>query len=389
MRGFHNRTLDLFHECSSMLFKRSALSLFIATGCFFSSPGFAQSPWVIGQSVPLTGSNAAFGTDIRDGALAYFKSVNAKGGIDGRLIEFLSLDDKNDRKTAGANAQKLLQENKVAALFGFASATLSLDAMPLAEKADVLFFAPFSGANPVRKASPVVYTLRASYPEELEKMLAFWTGLGFRQIVVVHYDDEVGKQNLAAVTDYLAKQGKQPKAFSLQRNAKVEQTQITELLKLKPDVLINTVLSGPAAEISRQLAGRQLTIPMSSLSFVGAQQYIAAAGQAGAGVSIAQVVPSVASPSPVVRECVKALQDSGITAAMNSTHLEACIGAKVLTEAMRKAKKPGNSESLLNAMRNLGTYDAGGFSVSYSPAKQHGSKFVDLGMVSRDGRLKN
>ena len=349
----------------------------------------AQTPWIVGQSVPLSGSNAAFGTDIRDGALAYFKSVNAKGGIDGRQIEFLSLDDKNDRKTAGANAQKLLQENKVAALFGFASATLSLDAMPLAEKADVLFFAPFSGANPVRKANPVVYTLRASYPEELEKMLAFWTGLGFRQIVVVHYDDEVGKQNLAAVTDYLAKQGKQPRAFSLQRNAKVEAAQIAELLKLKPDVLINTVLSGPAAEISRQLVSRQLTIPMSSLSFVGAQQYIAAAGPAGAGVSIAQVVPSTTSLIPVVRECSKALQDLGITAAMNSTHLEACIGAKVLTEAMRRAKKPGNSESLLNAMRNLGTYDAGGFSVSYSPAKQHGSKFVDLGMVSRDGRLKN
>ena len=145
---------------------------------------------MIGQSAPLSGSNAAFGTDIRDGALAYFKSVNAKGGVDGRQIELVSLDDKNDRKLAGANAQKLLQENKVSALFGFASATLSLDAMPLAEKADVLFFAPFSGANPVRKASPVVFTLRASYPEELEKILAFWTGAGLKQVVVIHYDDE-------------------------------------------------------------------------------------------------------------------------------------------------------------------------------------------------------
>ena len=77
-----------------------------------------------------------------------------------------------------------------------------------------------------------------------------------------------------AVADYLAKQGKQPKAFSLQRNAKIEPNQINELLKLKPEVLINTVLSGPASEISRQLISRGLTIPMSSLSFVGAQQYI-------------------------------------------------------------------------------------------------------------------
>lgn len=372
-----------------MAFKHPHLLLAFSATLFCAFSSHAQTPWVIGQSAPLSGSNAAFGTDIRDGALAYFKSVNAKGGIDGRPIELLSLDDKNDRKIAGVNAQKLLQENKVAALFGFASATLSLDAMPLAEKADVLFFAPFSGANPVRKPSPVVFTLRASYPEELEKMLAFWTGLGLKQVVVVHYDDEVGKQNLAAVVDYLAKQGKQPKAFSLQRNAKVDANQISELLKLKPDVLINTVLSGPTAEISRQLSGRGLIVPMSSLSFVGAQQYITAAGAAAAGVSIAQVVPNSTSPVPVVRECAKALQESGVGAAMNSTHLEACIAAKVLTEAMRRAKKPGNADSLLASMRNLGTYDTGGFTVSYSATKQHGSKFVELAMVSRDGRLRN
>ena len=358
-------------------------------GLIITTASHAQTPWVIGQSVPLSGNNAAFGIDIRDGALAYFKSVNAKGGVDGRQIELVSLDDKNDRKTAGANAQKLLQENKVAALFGFASATLSLDAMPLAEKADVLFFAPFSGANPVRKASPVVFTLRASYAEELEKMLAFWTGAGLKQVVVVHYDDEVGKQNLASVVDYLLKQGKTPKSIALQRNAKVDGKQIDELLKLKPDVLINTVLSGPAAEISRQITSRGLTVPMSSLSFVGAQQYIAAAGESGAGVSIAQVVPSATSQTPVVRECAKALQESGITAPMNSTHLEACIGAKVLTEAIRRSKKPGSAEGLLSALRNLGTYDTGGFVVSYGATKHHGSKFVDLAMVTRDGRLRN
>lgn len=372
-----------------MFLKSVAIATAMASSLVWSATSQAQTPWLIGQSVPLTGSNAAFGMDIRDGALAYFKSVNAKGGVDGRQIDLVSLDDKNDRKLAGTNAQKLLQENKVAALFGFASATLSLDAIPLAEKADVLFFAPFSGANPVRKASAVVFTLRASYAEELEKMLTFWTGAGLKQVVVIHYDDEVGKQNLASVTEYLAKQGKTPKAVSLQRNAKVDAKQIDELLKLKPDVLINTVLSSPAAEISRQLVSRGITVPMSSLSFVGAQQYIVAAGEAGAGVSIAQVVPSAVSQSPVVRECAKALRDAGVTAAMNSTHLEACIGAKVLTEAIRRTKKPGSPEGLLNAMRNLGTYDTGGFVVTYDTTKHHGSKFVDLAMVSRDGRLRN
>ena len=371
------------------LFRKFAAALLCFSCALFAGTSLAQKAWVVGQSAPLSGSNASFGRDIHDGAAAYFKAVNARGGVAGMPIELVSLDDQNERKIAGANTQKLLETSGAVALFGYASATLSLDAMPQAEKAGVLFFAPFSGANPVRKPSPVVFTLRASYGNELEKMLAFWTSLGFKQVVVVHYDDEVGKQNLAVVTEYLAKQGKTPSAFSLKRNAKLDAAQVSELLKFKPDVIINTVLSGPAAEMTKQIVERGMFIPMSSLSFVGAPQYIQAAGEAGAGVSIAQVVPNPASSLPVVRECAKLLQDAGVTQAMNGTHLEACIGAKVLTEAMRRSKKAGDAKALLASMMALGSYDAGGFTVSYGPNQHHGSKYVELGMVMRNGKLQN
>ena len=357
-------------------------------GMALGSSAAAQDAWVVGQSAPLSGGNAVFGRDIRDGALAYFAALNAKGGVAGRRVELVTLDDKNDRKTAGANAQKLLDENRVVALFGFASATLSLDAMPHAEKAGVLFFAPFSGANPVRRTTPVLFTLRASYVDEMDKMISFWSGFGMKKVVVVHYDDEVGKQNFAAVAGTLEKQQLKPAAFSIKRNTKVEPAQIAALMDLKADYIINTVLSGPAAEIVKGMHAKGTFTPMSSLSFVGAQQFIDAAGPAAAGVSIGQVVPNPSSPLSVVRECAKALQDTGVTVSMNSTHLEACIGAKVLTEAMRRARKP-DAKSLLDAMQNLGTYDAGGFRVTYTPTSHHGSKHVELGMVSRDGRIRN
>src|SRR5688572_10964021 len=80
----------------------------------------AQDKWVVGQSAPLTGGNAQFGKDIRDGALAYFAMLNARGGVQGRPVELITLDDKNDRKQAGANAKTLLQNQNLLALFGFA-----------------------------------------------------------------------------------------------------------------------------------------------------------------------------------------------------------------------------------------------------------------------------
>ena len=291
-----------------------AAPLLLAGAMFVSSSALAQDKWIVGQSAPLSGGNAKFGTDIRDGAQAYFASINAKGGVNGGQIELLSIDDKNDRKTAGANTKTLLDNKNVVALFGYASATLSLDALPQAESKSTAFFAPFSGADPVRVKSPVLFTIRASYGEEMDKILNFWTSLGFKRVTVMHYDDEVGKQNLALVTQYLKKINLVPQALPLKRNATVGRPEIDALLAQQPDVLINTVLSGAAAQVQKELIGMGRMLPTSSLSFVGADQFVKAAGEAGAGVSITQVVPNPTASIPVVRECAKALEAASYAA---------------------------------------------------------------------------
>ncbi len=354
-----------------------------------TTSALAQEKWIVGQSAPLTGSNANFGQDIQIGARAYFSSLNANGGVNGRNIELQTLDDKNDRKQAGENAQKLLANKDLLALFGFASATLSLDALPLAVKSNVAFFAPFSGANPVRVSNPVLFTMRASYGEEMEKMLNFWTGLGMKNVSVIHYDDEVGKQNLEVVSQYLKKINLVPMALPIKRNAVVTKADVDALVAQKPQVILNTVLAGAAAQIQKELVAMGRIVPTSSLSFVGADQFVAASGPAGAGVSISQVVPSPSSMSPAVRECAKVLVDAGSKTPMNSTQLEACFGAKVLAEGIRRAKKPVNAQTVLEALKNLGTYDLGGYKITFAPGAQHGSKYVELAMVTRDGKLSS
>ncbi len=364
-----------------------AVAMLLAAG--LGAQAQAQDKWVIGQSAPLTGGNAQFGNDIRDGAAAYFATVNARGGVQGKPIELVTLDDKNDRNQAGANAKTLLENKHLLALFGFASATLSLDALPQAEAREVAFFAPFSGANPVRVNKPVLFTMRASYGEEMEKILNFWVSLGLKRVTVVHYEDEVGKQNLEVVVNYLKKVNLAPQALPLKRNVPVGKAEVQALVAQQPDLVLNTVLSGAAAQIQKELVAMGRMIPTSSLSFVGADQFITAAGPAAAGVSISQVVPNPNSPMPVVRECAKALETAGVKTPMNSTQLEACLGAKVLAEGIRRAKKPVNNKSVLEALSNLGTYDLGGYRITFGNGAQHGSKFVDLAMVTREGKLSS
>src|SRR5713226_1336425 len=125
------------------------------------APGVGARSVVIGQSAPLSGANA----ELRNGALAYFKKVNDAGGVHGRRLELVTLDDANQVPRAEANTKKMVEEQGVFALFGYASATLSRPALPTVEKYGVPFLAPFTGADPMRLFNRQVYNMRASYAD--------------------------------------------------------------------------------------------------------------------------------------------------------------------------------------------------------------------------------
>lgn len=370
----------------------NAVSLFrglAALVSVISLHAVANDTIVVGHSGPISGGNAEFGNDIRNGAQAYFAKVNAAGGIGGKKIELVTLDDKNDRKTAGENARKLVEQNKAVALFGFASATLSLDAMPIVAEKKVPFIAPFTGADVMRKQSPYVFTLRASYEDELGKILNFWSSLGIQRVVVLHYDDEVGNQNFKTVANYMTAAGKVSTGVKIKRNAAVEESTYDAIIRAEPQVVVITTLSGPAAQIVKELNKRNKPYLYSSLSFVGPSQLAKAGGTDAQGISIASVVPMPTNLSvAVVKECDDALKQLGKP--LTFTSLEACIGAKVLVEAMRKGgSKDVSRESIYKGLQALGTYDVGGYKVSFGPEARHGSKYVELCVISKNGGFRS
>jgi ABC-type branched-subunit amino acid transport system substrate-binding protein len=77
----------------------------------------------------------------------------------------------------------------------------------------------------------------------------------------------------------------------------------------------------------------------------------------------------------------------GARAEPSFTSLEAFIAAKVLVEGLRRAGPQATREKLVAALENLGSYDVGGITVSYSPDRRSGSKFVELTVIGRDRRI--
>jgi branched-chain amino acid transport system substrate-binding protein len=81
-----------------------------------SSPGITKDEIKLGGSYPFSGPASAYKT-IANGAKAHFEYINDKGGVDGRKIEFTTLDDAYEPPRAVQNARRLIQQEKVFALF--------------------------------------------------------------------------------------------------------------------------------------------------------------------------------------------------------------------------------------------------------------------------------
>ena len=365
---------------------RSLIVALCAAGVAAPVTVLAQGTIVVGQSAPMTGSNKELGNDIREGALALFKRVNDAGGVGGRKIELVTLDDANDTKRSEANTKQLLEQNNPVALFGYGSATLSRPALPLVEAAKITFFAPFTGADPMRKFNRYVYNHRASYADELEKIVEHYTTFGIKKFAVLHFDDAVGKENFGAVDRALKARNLAPAAVaSVTRTQTDFNKEVAAVNKADPDVVILTTLYKTSADFiklsKKQGSGAQFV----STSFAGSSSLAQALGGDGLGVAMAQVVPSYLRRSvPAVREYQAAMEAAHGKRDFSYQSFEAYIAAKVLVEGMRRAGPQLTRESLLRALDTVQNYDVGGYIVSFSPTNHNGSSFVSLSILGRD-----
>jgi ABC-type branched-subunit amino acid transport system substrate-binding protein len=356
------------------------------------APGITATTITIGQSAPLSGSNQELGQDIRNGALAYFKKLNDAGGVHGRRIELTTLDDANQVPRAEANTKKLVEETGVFALFGYASATLSRPALPIVQQNKVPFIHPFTGADPMRVFDKFVYNVRASYADELEKIVDFFAPLGVKRFSIVYYDDVVGRENLAAVDRALKKRSYETvsKAAFKDRAKPDIDAGVKEVAKGKPDVVILTTLYKASADFIKLAKQSGVGAQMASNSFPGASPLAKELGKDGPGVIIATVVPPFSKAAiPVVAEYRNAMEKFSGKKEYSFTSLESYIGAKILAEGLKRAGPKPTRESFMHALDGMSNYDVGGYAVSYSPTDHNGSSYVELTVISKEGAFRN
>jgi ABC-type branched-subunit amino acid transport system substrate-binding protein len=274
-------------------------------------------------------------------------------------------------------------------LFGYNSASNSLDALPLVVQNEMLFFAPFSGSSRLRN-QPNVYTIRASYKEEAAKIIEAKRSVGATKAVILYYDDEVGHANYETVAGAFTELGiARPVGVAVKRGATLTLATVNELTKDSPHYVLTTTQYSVLSDLLRLTAQAGTPMSVAALSFVNPDELSESVGALARGVIVSQVIPAPRAANQVsmaiVKECGEALKEFN-GASLNYTSLESCIAARALVVALRHAGPNPTRESILHAMAAFGHVDLGGFILHYSANDHQGSNWVELTMLSRGNR---
>ena len=363
----------------------TAATWFISTGTA-AETGVTSESIVLGQSAALTGPAAELGTEMRVGALAYFSQINQAGGVHGRQIKLTTLDDGYEPDRAAANTKKLINEDKVFALFGYVGTPTSNAALPIFTEARVPFFGAFTGAESLRTPfNRQIFNVRASYFDETEKIVEQLTSLGVRNISVFYQNDAYGQAGLAGVTRALTKRNmKIVNIATVERNTVAVDVAVKTLLPGQPDVIVMISAYKSIAAFVKAAKKAGYVGLFHNVSFVGSRALAQELGAEGYGVAISQVMPFPFSSSlPVVRDYLQVMKLANSSQA-SFTSLEGYVAARVLVEGLKRAGKDLTRDKLIAALETLNYTDFGGFVVNFTPQSHNGSSFVDLTMIGRD-----
>jgi len=350
-----------------------------------AAPGVTGNTILLGESAAFSGPAAKLGEAMREGATAYFNQVNRQGGVYGRQIKLVSLDDGYEPDRAVANTKALIDDKKVFALFGYVGTPTSYAVKPLVDEARIPFFAPFTGAQGLR--APVdryIFNIRAGYFDETESLVDWLAYKHQTRIAVFYQDDAYGQAGLAGVTRAMDKRHLKIIATgTVERNTVNVDDAVKTIGKAHPDAVILISAYKSCAAFIKKLSATSPDTVFMNVSFVGSEALASELGDAGNGVIISQVVPYYHDLAySVTTEFKKLLAQEYPKSTASFNNLEGYIAAKAFVEGLRRAGQNLTRENFISALESFRNLDLGGFSLSFTPTDHSGSKLVVLTMIT-------
>jgi len=363
----------------------AAMTMFLLAAPARAENGVTPTEVTLGMCNVLTGPAAALGTGIKKGSLVYFDKVNKAGGIHGRKIRVVSYDDGYEPKNTVAQTRKLVNEDKVFALFGYVGTPTSTAIMPIIAEAKIPLWGPFTGAeflrNPVNRN---IFNVRSSYFDEAETQVQYLADKrGLKKIGAFTQNDAYGLAVKGGVLKALRKRNLELVGEgTYERNTEDVATAVAALKKANPEAVSMVGTYKAMAAFIRESKAQGFSPVFLNVSFVGTAALVKELGPAGDGVIITQVMPSPADASvPLVAQYRADMKAAGHSE-LDFTDLEGYVDAVVFVEALKKAGANLTRDAFVAAAESLDT-SIGGLDVRFTAANHQGLRKTYLTTISR------
>lgn len=348
-----------------------AIGVILAIPVVESEAGGTNSQRILlGMSTALSGLAQDLGRDMRLGVESALAEVNRSGGIHGRQLELVALDDGYEPGRAVPNMRELIERHEVMAIVGNVGTPTAVASLPIAIESGTPFYGAFTGAGILRGTPPNRYVInfRASYAEETAAMvdaLVCHAGLKPEEIAFFTQRDAYGDAGysggLKALRRHQLTNELEVIHVRYERNTLAVERALANLIEHEPSpkAVIMVGAYAPSAQFIRLARANGLDAIFLNVSFVGPNSLARTLGDAGEGVIVTQVVPHYSADLPIVREYRSALQRFDASGSPAFGSLEGYIATRILCRALTGIPGVPDREKVVDSLEALGTFDIG------------------------------
>jgi branched-chain amino acid transport system substrate-binding protein len=309
------------------------------------SGGGSDAPIKIGAVLSLSGPAAAFGIPEQTAAEVAVDYINDNGGIDGRQLELVVVDDKTDPTEAARAAQSLISDEEVVGIIGASTGSGTLAMAPVAARAGVPVLAPngtIGITNPDEDFFPYVFRTSVSDEVTIPALLERAKEDGATKIGVFFQEDALGRFSAERLEEMDAADDD----FEIVASASVPldatdvSAPVTRIREADPDAVIMPLSSvGVAGSFLRTAHELGMEVPMYGALAVAQDAIIENAGEEATQQLIVANMINPAEPTEKQAELYQMIRDSGEEPAGGFTDLFGANSVRVIAEALKVAEE--------------------------------------------------
>ena len=354
--------------------------------------GVTDAAIVFGQSAAYSGPAGDLGKGMRLGLLAAFAEANRAGGVDGRQIELIQLDDGYEPDRSVENTRFLIEKEEVFALIGAVGTPTSRSATPIAEEAGVPYVAPFTGAGFLRdhETLSTVVNFRASYQQEVDEIIdRLIEDRGITRVGVLYQNDSFGRTVHSSTVKALENRGLELVTDGVYpRNTTAVKTAVFDLQLRNPDAVIFVGAYEPVATAVKWANKIGFNPVFVTISFVGSNALARELGPLNTGVFVTQVVPHFDSTDlEAASQYRNALDEIQPGAPRGFVSFEGYMAGRMAIAALESCASDISRECFMARLKSREPMRLGGMTLRFESDDNQGSDEVFLTAINSRGEF--